>query len=49
MLKLIQTIFNGKLVQEIIDNFDPYQINELTRAELNKTKETKNGTMEKDR
>jgi hypothetical protein len=40
MLKLLRTIFNGKMVQEIINNFDPYHINELTRVELNKIKET---------
>jgi hypothetical protein len=38
MLKLIQTIFNGNLIQEIINNFDPYNINELIRVELNKNK-----------
>lgn len=38
MLKLIQKLFNGKFVQEIINNFDPYHINELTRVELNKNK-----------
>lgn len=47
MLKLLKNIFNGDLVKHIIDNFDPYHINELTRLELNKTKETKNGTMDK--
>lgn len=48
MIKTFKKLFNGKLFQDIIDNFDPYQINELTRVELNKTKETKNGTMGKD-
>ena len=48
MLKLIRKLFNGNLIQEIINNFDPYHINELTRAELNKTKETKNEFMGKD-
>ena len=47
MLKLLQKLFNGNLIQEIINNFDPYHINELTRVELNK-KETKNATMGKD-
>jgi hypothetical protein len=41
MIKFFKNIFNDKLIQEIIDNFDPYHINELTRVELNKTKETK--------
>ena len=47
MLKLIQTIFNGNLIQEIINNFDPYHINELLQVELNKIKETKNAIMGK--
>lgn len=47
MIRFFKKVFNGKLVQEIINNFDPYHINELTRIELNK-KENKNGTMGKD-
>lgn len=39
MLKLLLKIVNGKIVQEIINNFDPYHINELTQVELNKKKE----------
>lgn len=47
MLKFFKKIFNGEIVQEIINNFDPYHINELTRLELNKTKENKHGTLGK--
>lgn len=35
---LLKKIFNGALLQDIIDNFDPYHINELTRLELTKEK-----------
>ena len=37
MIGYIKRIFNGQWVQDIIDNFDPYHIHELTRIE--KTKE----------
>ena len=47
MIRFFKKIFNEKLVQDIINNFDPYHINELTRIELNK-KENKNATMGKD-
>ena len=39
MLNLFKKIFNGQWVQDIINNFDPYHINELTRVELNRIKE----------
>lgn len=51
MLKLLKKIFNGKLLQDIINNFDPYHINELTRIEVTKEqnkKENKNATLGKD-
>lgn len=37
MIGYIKQIFNGQWVQDIIDNFDPHHIHELTRIE--KTKE----------
>lgn len=46
MINFIQKVFSGKLMEEIINNFDPYHINELTRLELNK-KENKHGTLGK--
>ena len=48
MISFLKRIFSGELVQDIINNFDPYHINELTRVELNKIKENTNGTMGKD-
>lgn len=45
MLLLLKNIFSGELVQEIINRFDPYHANELTK-EQNK-KENKNATLEK--
>jgi hypothetical protein len=51
MLLALKKLFNGGLLQDIINNFDPYQINEMTRLELTKEKnkkETKNAIMGKD-
>lgn len=51
MFRYIKKIFNGQWIQDIIDNFDPYHINELVRIELTKEqnkKENKNGTLGKD-
>ncbi len=48
---LLKKLSNGTLLQDIVNNFDPYHINEMTRLELTKEenkKETKNGTMGKD-
>lgn len=47
----LKKLFNGTLLQDIVNNFDPYHINELTRLEEIKEqnkKETKNATMGKD-
>ncbi len=38
MIKFFKNIFNDKLIRDIIDNFDPYHINELMLIELNKLK-----------
>ena len=49
-MNFLKKLFNGTLLQDIINNFDPYQINEMTRLELTKEKikkETKNATMGK--
>ena len=57
MYKVWKSILNGNWIQEIINNFDPYGINEITRIELNKqynekqnsiTRRDKNGTLGKD-
>lgn len=51
MLLALKKLFSGTLLQDIINNFDPYQINEMTRLELTKEenkKETKNAIMGKD-
>jgi hypothetical protein len=50
MLLALKKLFNGALLKDIIDNFDPYQINEMLRLELTKEeikKETKNAIMGK--
>jgi hypothetical protein len=50
MLSLLRKVFNGSLIKDIIDNFDPYHINEMTRLELAKEqnkKENNNGTLGK--
>lgn len=36
MLNLFKKIFNGQWVQDIINNFDPYHIHELTIIEETK-------------
>lgn len=48
MIKYIKKIFNGQWIQDIINNFDPYHIHELTRIEVTKEqnkKENNNGTL----
>jgi hypothetical protein len=48
MLNLFKKIINGQWVQDIINNFDPYHIHELTRIEVTKEqnkKENDNGTL----
>lgn len=41
MFKYLKKIMNGSFVQDIINNFDPYQINEMTRLELTKEQNKK--------
>lgn len=36
MISFLKKVFNGTLIQDIINNFDPYQINEMIRLELTK-------------
>ncbi len=38
LMNFLKKLFNGTLLQDIINNFDPYQINEMTRLELTKEK-----------
>jgi hypothetical protein len=36
MIRFLKKLFNGTLIQDILNNFDPYEIHEMTRLELTK-------------